>query len=88
MSPHVKEWNKKMPTPRQEVQPHPFDSSLFLSDMHCFILCRYSTYNLRTNGNTFELNLQAIENKDVTMQPSMISCPGVGIFLFPFFYMR
>ena len=48
--------SKKMPTLRQEVIDNPISTSLFLSDMHCSVLCRYLTYNLRTNGNTFEVN--------------------------------
>ena len=46
-----------MPTPRQEVIDNPIPTSLFISDMHCSVLCRYLTYNLRKNGNTFEVNV-------------------------------
>ena len=79
-----------MPTPRHDVIDNPIPTSLFLSDMH---FCRCWAYkknlNLRTNDNTFEVNVYLatgthIKNKDVGMGLSMTSCHGLAMFLLCF----
>ena len=76
-----KKGNKKMPIPRQEVIDNPIPTSLFISDNYV-IVYRYTGDAIKMCTGSF------IKNKDVGMGLSMTSCLGIGIFLFPFFFIK
>ena len=81
-----KKGNKKMPIPRQEVIDNPIPTSLFISDNYV-VVCGY------TSGAIWGQKLKCLQDlllkkKDVGMGLSMTSCLGIGIFLFPFFFMK
>ena len=79
-----KKGNKKMPIPRQEVIDNPIPTSLFISDNYvCSCLW---IYWCAIWGQ--KLKCVREKNKDVGMGLSMTSCLGIGIFLFPFFFMK
>ena len=70
-----KKGNKKMPIPKQEIIDNPIPTSLFM----CYTGVQFEdkSEHLYCTGNF----------KDVGMGLSMISCLGIGIFFFPFFFM-
>ena len=81
-----KKGNKKMPILRQEVIDNPIPTSLFISK-NFVVVCGY------TGDVIWGQKLKCIQdllskNKDVGMGLSMTSCFGIGIFLFPFFFMK
>ena len=78
-----KKGNKKMPRPRQEIIDNPIPTSLFMCYAAVLLFVGTGGAILRTL-----VNLYTIENKDVGIGLSMISCLGLGIFLFPFFFMK
>ena len=78
-----KKGNKKMPRPRQEIIDNPIPTSLFMcyAAFCCLVLgCNFK--------NTCKFVATPLKNKDVGIGLSMISCLGLGIFLFPFFFMN
>ena len=82
-----KKGNKKMPRPRQEILDNPIPTSLFMcyAAMLCSVVCGYWGYNFK---NTCKCVATPLKNKDVGIGLSRISCLGLGIFLFPFFFMK
>ena len=78
-----KKGNKKMPRPRQEIIDNSIPTSLFMCYAAVVLFVRTGDAILRTLVNVY-----TIENKDVGIGLSMISCLGLGIFLFPFFFMK
>ena len=82
-----KKGNKKMPTPRHKLIHNPIPTSLFLSSPQC-ISC--SQFNVKMFFLCLMHSQQTnkIQNKDVGMGLWMSLCLGVGIFLFPFFFMH
>ena len=81
-----KKGNKNMPIPRQEVIDNPIPTSLFISDNYV-VVCGY------TGDTIWGQKLRCVhdillKNKDVGMGLSMTSCLGIGMFLFPFFFMK
>ena len=73
-----KKGNKKMPRPRQEIIDNPIPTSLFM----CYAAV------LLFVGTGDAILATPFKNKDVGIGLSMISCLGLGIFLFPFFFMK
>ena len=82
MSHHEKEGNKKMPIPRQEIIDNPIPTSLFM--YYAAVLLCVGTWGAIL-GHIGMCTDNFIENKDVGMGLSMISCLSIGIFLFPSF---
>ena len=82
-----KKGNKKMPTPRHKLIHNPIPTSLFLSSPQC-ISC--SQFNVKMFFLCLMHSQQTnkIQNRDVGMGLWMSLCLGVGIFLFPFFFMH
>ena len=83
---HEKEGNKKMPIPRQEIIDNPIPTSLFSIKIICthlqvFLFVLKLHPPVPTHNRTAAYHI----NKDVGMGLSMISCLGIGIFLFPSF---
>ena len=77
-----KKGNKKTPILRQEVIDNPIPTSLFfVLKVMSFVLKLHHQYP-QTNNYTSEMN------KDVGMRLSMTSCLSIGVFLFPFFFMK
>ena len=77
-----KKGNKKMPTPRHKLIHNPIPTSLFL-----FVCCECirQRKNIFTLNWLYEIHCGLERNKDVGMGSL---CLGVGIFLFPFFFMH
>ena len=77
-----KKGNKKMPRPRQEIIDNPIPTSLFM--------CYAAVLLFVGTGDATLVKCVAtpLKNKDVGIGLSMISCLGLGIFLFPFFFMK
>ena len=78
-----KKGNKNMPIPRPEVIDNPIPTSLFISDNYV-VVCGYT-------GDAKKLKCVQdllLINKDVGMGLSMTSGLGIGMFLFPFFFMK
>ena len=79
-----KKGNKKMPRPRQEIIDNPIPTSLLMcyAAVPLFVVlgCNFK--------NTCKCVATPLKNKDVGIGLSMISCLGLGIFLFPFFFMN
>ena len=78
-----KKGNKKMPRPRQEIIDNPIPTSLFMCYAAVLLFVGTGDALLRTLVNVY-----TIESKDVGTGLSMISCLGLGIFFFPFFFMK
>ena len=76
-----------MPTPRHKLIHNPIPTSLFLSSSQC-ISC--SQFNVKMFFLCLMHSQQTneIQNRDVGMGLWMSLCLGVGIFLFPFFFMH
>ena len=79
-----KKGNKKMPRPRQEIIDNPIPTSLFMCYAAILLFGSYWGCNFK---NTCKFVATPLNNKDVGIGLSMISCLGLGIFLFPFFFM-
>ena len=75
-----KKANKRMPTPKQKLIHNSIPTSLFLSDM-CLLL-------EEDTAGTIDSMFTQTTNEDVDMGLWMGFCFGVGIPLFPFFFMR
>ena len=80
-----KKGNKKMPRPRQEIIDNPIPTSLFMCYEAVLLFVGTGDVILRTLVN---VQLTPLKNKDVGIGLSMISCLGLGIFFFPFFFMN
>ena len=78
-----KKGNKKMPRPRQEIIDNPIPTSLFMCYAPVLLFVDTGDAILRTLVNVYP-----IEKKRCRIGLSMISCLGLGIFLFPFFFMK
>ena len=76
-----------MPVPRQEVIDNPIPTSLFISDNYV-VVRGYTGDAIWGQKLIIMLTGSFIKNKDVGMGLSMTSCLGIGIFLFPFFFMK
>ena len=85
MSHHEKEENKKMPIPRQEIIDNPIPTSLFMYYAAVLLCVGTGGAILGQIGTLVNVNDNFIGNKDVGMGLSMISCLGIGIFLFSSF---
>ena len=81
-----KKGNKKMPRPRQEIIDNPIPTSLFMC--YAAVLLFVGSYWGCNLKNTCKCVATPLKNKDVGIGLSMISCLGLGIFLFPFFFMK
>ena len=79
-----KKGNKKMPRPRQEIIDNPIPTSLFM----CYAAALLFVSTEDAIKNTCKCVATPLNNKDVGIGLSMISCLGLGIFLFPFFFMK
>ena len=71
-----KKGNKKMPRPRQEIIDNPIPKSLFMCYAAVLLFVGTGDAILRTLVYKLGIGL------------SMISCLGLGIYLFPFFFMK
>ena len=80
-----KKGNKKMPRPRQEIIDNPIPTSLFMCYAAVLLFVGTGDAILRT---LVKCVATPLKNKDVGIGLSMISCFGLGIFLFPFFFMK
>ena len=69
-----KQGNKKMPRTRQEIIDNPIPTCLFVL-CSCSVVCGYWGCDFKNNS---ECVATPLKNKDV----------GIGIFLFPFFFMK
>ena len=81
-----KKGNKKMPRPRQETIDNPIPTSLFVC--YVAVLLFVGIYWGCNFKNTCKCVATPLKNKDVGIGLSMVSCLGLGIFLFPFFFMK
>ena len=81
-----KEGNKKMPTPRHKLIHNPIPTSLFWILFVC-CECIRQRKSIFTLNWLHEIHCGLERNKDVGMGLWMSLCLGVGIFLFPFFFM-
>ena len=79
-----KKGNNKMPRPRQEIIDNPIPTSLFMYYAAVLLWVYTGDAILRTCNCV----ATPLKNKDVGIGLSMISCLGLGIFLFPFFFMK
>ena len=75
-----KKGNKKMPRPRQEIIDNPILTS-FMCYAAVLLFVGTGDAILRTLVNVYTIEKQRCRD-------SMISCLGLGIFLFPFFFMK
>ena len=88
MSHHKKKENKKMPIPRQEIIDNPIPTSLFSTKLSVHIYkCSYLSSNCTSSSHTQQNSCIAHTQRCRDGRLSMISCLGIGIFLFPFFFM-
>ena len=76
-----------MPTPRHKLIHNSIPTSLFLSSPQCI---SYSQFNVKMFFlcPMHSQQTNKIHNRDVGMGLWMSLCLGVGIFLFPFFFMH
>ena len=81
-----KEGNKKMPRPRQEIIDNPIPTSFFMC--YAAVLLFVGSYWGCNFKNICKCVTTLLKNKDVGIGLSMISCLGLGIFLFPSFFMK
>ena len=79
-----KKGNKKMPRLRQEIIDNPIPTSLFM----CYAAVLLFVGTGDAILNTCKCIATPLKNKDVGIGLSMISCLSLGIFLFPFFFMK
>ena len=87
MSSHEKERKQEDASPRHKLIHNPIPTSLFLSSPQC-ISC--SQFNVKIFFLCLMHSQQTnkIQNRDVGMGLWMSLCLGVGIFLFPSFFMH
>ena len=76
-----KKGKKKMPILRQEVIDNPIPTSC---DVRCCDLSSDCITSIHKQQNNYISGI----NKDVGMELSMTSCLSIGIFFFPFFFMK
>ena len=81
-----KKGNKKMPRLRKEIIDNPIPTSLFMC--YAAVLLFVGTGDAINFRNTCKCVATPLQNKDVGIGLSMISFLSLGIFLFPFFFMK
>ena len=81
-----KKGNKRMPRPRQEIIDNPIPTSLFMC--YAAVLLFVGTGGAILRTLVYKCVATLLKNKDVGIGLSMISCLGLGILLFPFFFMK
>ena len=81
-----KKGSKIMPILRQEVIDNPIPTPLFISDNYVVV---YGYTGDAIWGQKLKcVQDLLLKNKDVGMGLSMTSCLSIGMFLFPFFFMK
>ena len=75
-----KKGNKKMPRPRQDIIDNPIPTSLSMCCAAVLLFVGTVDAILRILVNVYTIEKQRCRDSD--------SCLGLGIFLFPFFFMK